>query len=63
MRTCFSTTVIIDGEACTVTLVKTGSTTWQAYGNVKGKSVPATGRSESHALETWRRLADYLSKD
>jgi len=59
MATARQTTEIIDGEDCSVHVVKTGVTTWMAYGDFRGKHISQTGRSDSQALDAWRRAANY----
>jgi hypothetical protein len=55
--------VTIDEETCTVTVMKTGAQTWTARGNFRGKPGSMTGRSESAALDAWRRWADYAADE
>lgn len=57
------TTEVIDGEQCSVHVVKTGATTWQAYGDFRGKHISQTGRSDSQALDAWRRAANHQANE
>lgn len=58
MATIRQTTEIVDGEQCTVHVAKTGVTTWKAYGDFRGQHINQTGRSDSQALDAWRRAAN-----
>jgi hypothetical protein len=53
----------IDGEECVVHVVKTGAATWRAYGDFRGKHISQTGRTDSQALATWRRMANYQANE
>jgi len=53
----------VDGIACNVWVVKTGSTTWRAYGEFQGRHIGVMGRSDTQALDTWRRSANYAANE
>lgn len=63
MATIWQTAENIDGAECTVNVAKTGATTWTAYGDFRGKHIQRTGRSDSQALEAWRRAANYQANE
>lgn len=63
MATTRQTIVVIDGEQCSVNVAKTGATTWNAYGNFRGKYISQTGRSDTQALDAWRRAANHLANE
>lgn len=49
--------VNIDGKEFVVTLVKTGKSTWRAWGDAWGRHIVQTGSSESSALTNWKANA------
>lgn len=49
----------IDGECCPVHYAQSGAVTWRAWGPFRGRTVEATGRSASDALDKWRSRANY----
>ncbi len=55
--------ITIDGESCTVTVIKTGKTTWTARGNFRGKPGSGTGATESSALAGWRKWAEFSANE
>jgi len=63
MTTTRQTTEVIDGEECSVHVAKTGATTWMAYGLFRGKHISQTGRSDSQALDAWRRIANHQANE
>lgn len=56
-------TETIDGDECSVQVVKIGATTWRAYGDFRGQHIDQTGRSDSQALNAWRRIANYIATE
>jgi hypothetical protein len=55
--------VTIDETDCSVHVVKTGSSTWRAYGDFRGKHIQVTGRSESDAFDKWRSRANSTANE
>lgn len=51
----------IDGEICRVTCNKTGKTTWTAIGECNGKPIQEKGRSESDAIDKWKKIALFMN--
>jgi hypothetical protein len=48
----YTQTIELYGESCTVTVEKTGKTTWKAYGTFKGSSIQGRGaRTAEAAIE------------
>lgn len=63
MVTSRQTIEVIDGEQCSVNVVKTGATTWKAYGDFRGIHISQTARSDSQALDAWRRAANHQANE
>lgn len=45
-------------ETCTVTVHKTGKSTYTATGIFMGRQLTTTGRSEASAVNTWKEVAE-----
>ena len=53
----------VDDLLCKVWAVKTGISTWSAYGDFRGRRISVTGRTETEALSSWRDSADYHARE
>lgn len=53
------TEITVDDTPCKIWSLKTGKSTWRAYGTFRGKHIDVRGKSESEALSQWRHIAEY----
>lgn len=54
--------ITIDGDACSVHTVQRGKT-WAAHGSFRNHHIEGTGRTESEALNNWRKKANYRANE
>jgi hypothetical protein len=51
--------ITVDGELCNVWVVKTGKGTWKAYGKFRDRHIEQSNSSESSAVSSWKRIAEF----
>jgi hypothetical protein len=55
--------VHVDGESIDVWVAQKGKVTWHAWTTFRGKHMDATGSSRANAIDKWKQMADYASKE
>jgi hypothetical protein len=55
--------VTVDEETYIVWAVKSGKSTWTAYGDFRGRYIRKTGGSESSAISSWKHIANHRANE
>jgi hypothetical protein len=55
--------IIVDGEMCRPSAVKTGGSTWTVRGTFRGRPIEGKGPTESQALTNWRKRANHIANE